>query len=373
MGNRVLAWLVVLATLAVPVHGQAVAEWRLADHGFQVGGVEAEAEYTLTSLGGVTILPSGDVLVADRQAPFLKLFDANGTFLRALGAFGGGPGEYEYVYRLDWCGPDELTIQDVNGRVHRYSGSMEHVATQLVSLSALGGGVAYNWDCHPNGLQVVTGWGDHMTQFQPGYFQARADVLLLRGQEVVYHFGERLSSERIGSVGPDGTPTGSGPHPLGRATVVALGDSRVYLGDADTYEIEVYTLSGQRLSPLQWDGADLEYSDGVVRQLADRATSEASERSRPRVRRMYEGLPELEQLPAYDRLLVSESDELWVREFVRPDATEETWVVFDQQGELKGRLALPVGATLWEVRGDRVVYSILDDFDVPVVRISTIE
>lgn len=362
-----------VSTLATPLHGQNVPEWRLAAPTFEVGGVEAEGDYTLTSLGGAAILPSGNVLVADRQAPFLKLFTSDGTFLRDLAGFGSGPGEHEYVYRLDRCAPNELTTQDVSGREHRYTGSMEHLATELVSLSSLGGGVAYNWDCHPNGLRVVTGWGDHATQFRPGYFRATAKVLLLRGQDVVFDFGERLSSERIGSTRADGTPTGSGPHPLGRATVVALGEARVYLGDAAAYEIEVYDLAGRPLPPLRWDGPSLEYSDRLVRQLAQDAISAASESSRARVRRMYDELPDLDQLPAYDRLLVSDVDELWVRQFPRPGAAVESWVVFDRDGDLVGRIAFPVGSTLWEVRGRRALYSLLDEFDVPVVRISAIE
>jgi hypothetical protein len=250
---------------------------------------------------------------------------------------------------------------------------MDFIATNLVSLEAVGGGVAYNQDCHSNGLQVVTGWGDLRGQFRAGYYRATARVLLLRGQDIVHDFGERLSSERMGGVRPDGTPTGSGPHPFGRATHVALGEDRVYIGSADQYAVEVFDIAGRPLSPLEWTGPSLAYSEGVVQQLAEKAIAAASERSRPRLRRMYAALPELEQLPAYDRLLVSNRDELWVRQFVRPDAARETWVVFDTSGQLLGSLGLPLGSILWEVRDENAVYSVLDEFDVPVVRISRIE
>jgi len=361
------------ASARSPLEGQSAPQWRLAQTEFEVGGVAAEGDYALAMLGGVAVLENGNVVVGDRVEPFLKVFGPDGVFLRDVGRFGSGPGEYEYVYEMDRCAPGELSVFDVDRRVHRYAGDMEFVSTDLVSLDAIGGGVAYKRDCHPNGLQIVTGWGDLLTQFQPGLYEATAPVVLLRGQVIVRDFGERLSSERLGGVRSDGSPSGSGPHPFGRATVVALGSSYVYIGAGEGYEIEVYDLDGNPRPPIRWNGPSLEYDGDLVEQLGARAVSEAPERSRPRLRRWYAEMPGLDQLPAYDRILVSDSDEVWVRQFVRPGSTGEEWVVFAADHTLTGGLSLPPRSTLWEVHGGRVVYSILDDFDVPVVRISRIE
>jgi hypothetical protein len=290
-----------------------------------------------------------------------------------MGRSGQGPGEYEYVYEMDWCAPGELSVFDVDRRVHQYTGDMTFVSTQLISLDAIGGGVGYNRDCNPNGFQVVTGWGDFQAQFKVGLFEATAPVVLLRGEDVVRHFGERLSSQRLGMARPDGSPAGSGPHPFGRATVVALGSDKVYIGDGRGYEIEVYDLSGNPLPSIRWSGPSLRYDRDLVDQLANQAVTEAPERSRPALRRWYAELPELDQLPAYDRILVSDTDEVWVRQFVKPGAVGEEWVVFRADHELAGRLSLPPRSKLWEVRGGRVVYSVLDSLDVPIVRISRIE
>ena len=356
-----------------PVAGQTTLEWRLAPPEFEVGGVEADQEYTLSVLGGVTLLPNGNVVVGDRSAPFLKVFGPDGTFLRAVGRYGSGPGEYEHVYDFDWCAAGELTVFDVDRRIHRYEGDLERVSTELVSFEALGGGPAYKHDCHPNGFQIVTGWGDVLSQVTPGLFEATAPVVLLAGQETVRDFGERLSSQRLGTTRADGSPSGSGPHPFGRATVVALGSAYVYVGAADSYEIEVYDLSGAPQPSLRWDGPSLEYDDNLLEALKEAALADAPERSRPRLRRWYASIPELKQIPAYDRILVSDSDEVWVRQFFTPGSDGEEWVVFGRDHALSGRLTLPARSTLWEVRDDRVVYSILDDFDVPIVRISQIE
>ena len=361
------------ASAGSPLAGQAAPLWRLAPAEFEVGGVESEQDYTLAALGGVTLLENGNVVVGDRVAPFLKVFGPDGSFLREIGRFGSGPGEYEHVYEFDWCAPGELSVFDVDRRVHRYVGDLEFVSTELVSLEAIGGGTGYKRDCHPNGLQVVTGWGDVMGQFKRGLFEATAPVFMLRGQEPVRDFGERLSSQRLGSVRADGSPAGSGPHPFGRATVVAMGSHHVYIGAGDGYEIEVYDLAGNPEPPIRWEGPSLAYDDELVDALEERALAEAPERSRPSLRRWYASLPELDRIPAYDRILISDSDDVWVRQFVRPGSDGEEWLVFGTDQRLAGRLSLPARSTLWEVRGDRVVYSTLDDFDVPIVRISVIE
>ena len=191
--------------------------------------------------------------------------------------------------------------------------------------------------------------------------------------EVVHDFGERLSSERVGTTAPDGTLTGSGPHPFGRETVVALGHDRVYLGSEESYEIEVYDLTGAPLEPIRWSGPALDYDHDLIDRLTEAAIDRAPERSRRAVRTWYRDLPELDQVPAYDRIVVSDQGQVWVRQFVRPGSSGVTWVIFSHAQELIGQLTLPPRSTLWEVRGDRVVYSTPDEYDVPVVRISRVE
>jgi len=371
--ESLMATVLIAPITASPIGAQVPPQWRLAEPDFAVGGFAADSTAEFANLGGVTVLENGNVVVGDRVAPFLRVFDSRGAHIRDLGRSGQGPGEYEYVYEMDWCAPGELSVFDVDRRVHRYGADMSFVATQLISLDAIGGGVAYHRDCNANGYQIVTGWGDVQAQFKVGLYEATAPVVLLRGEEVVRDFGERLSSQRLGSVRPDGSPAGSGPHPFGRATVVAIGSDKVYIGDGRGYEIEVYDLSGNPLPSIRWSGPSLHYDRELVNQLANQAVAEAQERSRPALRRWYAEMPALDQLPAYNRILVSDTDEVWVRLFVRPGAVGEEWVIFGSDHELVGQLEMPPRSKLWEVRGNRVVYSVLDSLDVPIVRISGIE
>ncbi len=342
----------------------------LAPPHLEVGGFGSDTppDEALAELAGVRLLPDGGIVVGDRIALDLKHFGPDGGFVGTIGRPGQGPEEFDYIYEMDWCAPGVLTVRDV-AHVHRYSEALEFLESGTEALDPLGGS-SYQEDCHPNGYFVGSGWGDIRSQMKKGYYRATAPVMLLRDGALVRDFGERLSSERIGTTRPDGSPAGSGPHPFGRSTVVALGPGRVYVGSAEDYEIEVYDLEGAPLPPVRWSGPSLDYDEALLDRLIDIAVANAASSRRPRLRRYYAGLPKLDGVPAYDRMVVSDQGQLWVRQFVRPGAEGERWVVFGPDHAPLGTLVLPLRSTLWEVVDDQVVYSVLDDLDVPIVRVS---
>src|SRR5215204_5538751 len=53
----------------------------------------------LASVWDVVVSESGDVLIVDRDAPTLRLFDKSGRVLWTRGRPGDGPGEYRYAMR----------------------------------------------------------------------------------------------------------------------------------------------------------------------------------------------------------------------------------------------------------------------------------
>lgn len=359
--------------LGSPLTAQDSREWTLSEPEFEVGGFTEDLDYALSELGGVVRLEDGRVVIADRGAIALKVFDSSGRFLKDVGREGQGPGEFEYIYRLSWCSPDVLTVHDVGGRVHHFDMDVSFVTSDRLLYAVIGGGTPYRRACNKAGHEVVTGWGDFQAQFREGHYPALAPVVLLRDGETVKHFGERLSSDRVGTVRADGSPGGSGPHPFGRATVVAIGGGRVFVGDGSDYRIEVYDLEGNALPAIEWSGPDLRYTRALVGELEEAALADAREESRPGLRQWFADLPELEQVPAYDQILATETGSVWVRRFVRPGEGGEEWDVFDRSNRLVGRVRLPLRSTLWQVQRDRVVYSLLDEFDVPIVRVSRIQ
>lgn len=135
-GNLLGAWrarvdtiadTIVVRTLSGSTRGTAalVAESR-------IGTLDGADHEIFGNIVGLTVTPSGDLVVYDYQVPALRRFAADGRYLGTLGRQGSGPGEYansdgglialrDGRIVLRDPGNARLTIYDSNGN---YSGSL---------------------------------------------------------------------------------------------------------------------------------------------------------------------------------------------------------------------------------------------------------
>ena len=82
-----------------------------------IGCAECAAGPTqLTTIYDVAVTDSGDIVVADRSPPMIRVFDRTGRVLWSGGQSGGGPGEYRFPMRVA-VGPDRgVTVVDMRAR-----------------------------------------------------------------------------------------------------------------------------------------------------------------------------------------------------------------------------------------------------------------
>ncbi len=114
-----------------------------------VGVVSGPAEYMFGGVGDVLETHDGSVLVLDSRAPAIRKYDAKGTYVRTIGARGQGPGEYLRPIELAELRDGRvLLIDDGNVRVNVYGSDGESIATW--SLRSEGG------DIDPRGIIVDT-------------------------------------------------------------------------------------------------------------------------------------------------------------------------------------------------------------------------
>jgi hypothetical protein len=69
----------------------------------------------LVYIDGIAVARDSSLAMLQRQAKSIRLYDADGRFVRALGRRGKGPGEFENPARLGWHG-DELWVYDTDLR-----------------------------------------------------------------------------------------------------------------------------------------------------------------------------------------------------------------------------------------------------------------
>jgi hypothetical protein len=121
--------IVVRITGAIPerLNRTLVAELR-------VGSMDGSEETTFGNILAVRPAPGGGLLVYDQQVPAVRLFDAQGSFVRNVGVKGGGPGEFGHLNGITTLPDGRWVLWDAAGsrlNIHAPDGSF----VRTVSLS----------------------------------------------------------------------------------------------------------------------------------------------------------------------------------------------------------------------------------------------
>ena len=97
-----------------------------------VRGLAADGSVNFNVPGGATRLSNGSILLADREAYAVRLFDVSGKLVKTIGRRGQGPNEFRDLYWGGGCGPghiarlglvDRHSIDGWSERDHRPAGS----------------------------------------------------------------------------------------------------------------------------------------------------------------------------------------------------------------------------------------------------------
>src|ERR1043166_5909429 len=92
----------------------AQSEWTVATKPLlDLPGLSASGTANFEVLAGATRLSNGSILLADRSATVVKLFDPSGKLLKTGGGRGDGPGEFRSMVVAVACGRDSLLVWDL--------------------------------------------------------------------------------------------------------------------------------------------------------------------------------------------------------------------------------------------------------------------
>ena len=113
---RGVARLPLAIALAVAASLEASAQLPTVEKLTEIGCLDCTGPAQFSEIHDVAVSDSGEIVVADRSAPMLRLFDRGGRVLWTGGRSGGGPGEYRYPMRVA-IGPNRsLTVVDMRAR-----------------------------------------------------------------------------------------------------------------------------------------------------------------------------------------------------------------------------------------------------------------
>jgi hypothetical protein len=349
--NRILLRMVaraaaVVVALPAGADSQAAPQLRrLAD----IGCADCGDARELSSTWDVAVTERGDVLVVDRDAPMLRLFDRTGRLVWGRGRPGAGPGEYRFPMRAA-IGPDG-SIEVVDPRLRR----LTRLAADGVVKQSL------------------------VVPFFPAAIAARGragELVILtddfRGHATLERWLPADSAPvRVASLE---APARGGVASGSPSVAVAPSGDLAYIVSADRYEIHRLSASGQALPSIVRDiprpRRTPEEIAAVRRQIAMvGAAMKAQERARSgQSRPVMPGDDALQFKPhaSTDALRYDDGGRLWVRT-MRATGQATVFDVFAPDGQFVGEVTVPLAVHAYSLAGDYLATAGEREDGTPVV------
>ena len=343
--------------------------WRLgAEPTLTIGAVEGDLNYLFQQISHALRLEDGTIVVADRRASEVRLFDAAGVFIRTLGGSGQGPGEFQMLHEV-WARGDTIWASDnIQSRISVFERGGDVLETIRVEV-APGKGSRSPQSHFPDGTLLVLnapsgGIGFGTGDVLPGVVWSLDRYS--QGGRFMHEISSLQESSRW-EHGIEGLSPGIYlPFSLGLPLFAASGD-HVYAGEGTEASIARWNHDGVLSHVVRWTIPERRVSDD------DKSRYRQANSVAPRYydaaawARYLREIPFPERMPMYRRLLVDAQRNLWAERF-RPSWEEgSSWYVFDEQGAWLGEVATPPGLHIFEIGTDYVLGRRRDALDVPSV------
>lgn len=339
-----------------------VTEWRLSEEPLLTIGYGDDPRYALHQVGAVRTLSSGALAVPNGQQE-VRLFSAEGAYLRTLGREGEGPGEFVQLFGVYPVPGDSLFAYNTfpprahlfgpEGEFHR-SISFETQAWPMYRLE--------------DGSWIGRRLDEMRAPEMTGTFEWKGSILRFSETGELTDTLATVTLNRL-----YGDRTFSRGIPFGPSASTAVGPDGVYVSEGEEYRVEVLDpVTGEIVGVVRRDEESDAIPDAVVDAYLDDLREALARPSREFPRRYApEDLPIPEHYPAITGLRVSEDGDLWVRRYSL-DSEPARWDVFSD-GELVARVTTPDRLQVTEIGGDYVLGVWTDELDVQTVRMFRIE
>lgn len=345
----------------------------MVEEELRIGTAEGEAEYQFGQIAGLDVGTDGRIYVLDQQASEVRVFDADGRFIRAMGKAGSGPGELGQTAGPVFVTPgDTVVVPDITQqRINLFTADGEPAGSVPLPMSE---GMPTRWLKAANHDLVQQA----MIMAMPGQDDVQPRNLILRRDP----YGTVLDTLLVMPAGE--TVDFSGGQP--RMTIFApepvwvIGpDDRLVHGTNSEYRLLVTGPDGtlERIVEKRSERRPISASDqDEFRRVIRRAWQQAGMPPQA-MEMMSQALGFAPLYPAYANLLAGPFGTLWVQSVQTPetiaamggtfdiqDTGGPTWDVFDDEGRLLGIVEMPPRFTPFVLQ-DQHVYGVLrDEFDV---------
>jgi hypothetical protein len=344
-------------------------EWRIAtDPGVAIGMLDGPREYQLQRVIGAFRNRRGQILAGNAGSNEIRVYDADGTYLEALGRPGNGPGEFERLHSLHLEGDTLYAYDLAQQRISAFDEAGDFVRSFQVA-AHINLGYAQVLGRFDEGRWVLerTNWGT-----ESGLARGTNTYSsLLEGDTTAAPIGTFPGPERIVQpVGPVGAYTRPAPYAR-RPTTLVSGHDLVY-GGAERYELAIHDADGSLRMLVRRTIEPEPVSAGDLARWETEVEAKRPPYS-PSLPAMFHqpissfGLPEAKA--AYGPVHIDLSDNYWIADYALPGHQPTEWSVFSAAGAWLGDVRSPERFRFLEIGEDYVLGVYLDELDVEYVRL----
>lgn len=307
-------------------------------------------------------LSTGSLVVANRGSNEIRMFSADGVFVRSAGGNGEGPGEFSNLQQIVLAG-DSIIARDIRSRVALFGPDLEHIRT--LQLDDYVSDLRYLGD----GIMVVQA----VMHFPELYGLVRYPEALL------LHDLEGTRGDSIGSTpGAESyvTETLSGTPLFVKQALVETYGGKIYSGASDRMQIEELGSRGDTVRILRIPDFPLSLTAEQVeverRARLDIPLPQGVTSLPPHLVEALENMPSPETRPAYRSMRVDPTGAIWLRPFrgFSEEGGPEDWQVLDADGAWLGSVEVPEDFRVMDIGIDEILGVWTDELDVqhPQVR-----
>ena len=324
-----------------------------------IGKTDGDDPYLFSEVAGALRQDNGTIVVADRRSRQLRFFDSTGTFVKAIGGPGQGPGELgegvDFHPVLYGGAGDSLLVRDSFTRLNLFDAVGEFVRRIRIaatdSIADAVGDRARLSLIFDDGSFLVHDQTDVCAAIRGPAGPCEITMIFRRIREngsVVAVFG-KFPVARMYIAKSRGMERSITEHEA--PPFWGVHGTRLYYGDSRSFEYRVFggdgrlerivrvamtPTPGKQLRPPSWVTArmqPLKSPGGPSPALVDQFEEEA-----------WRAVPRPSRLRAYDGLVVDRLGNAWLKEYSVADdsaSSGDRWWVFDSLGTLRHSVRLP--------------------------------
>jgi hypothetical protein len=288
--------------------------WTLSAQPLVDIGSGEDSLYELATVMGAARLSDGSIAVANMGSSNIRVYDARGRYVRAIGRRGQGPGEFRQVMGLERRPGDTLAVIDSREEIEFYSADGKF-GRALRSLSHRGELVLSGFYLFGDGSFARTSWPQARNPSNGRWTDSLVVILMTKadtsGREISRHPAMEFTKTPA-------LPFAQGVTFAPGGFIVADGDG-YYVAYANRYEIRRHRLDGtlHQITRASWtptpvrDRDKERYKDFIIN-LGAEGGGQVSPRLLEQRKKMMADVAFAENLPAYSMILVDAERNLWL-------------------------------------------------------------